>query len=111
MEAEMAIVIIQEPPIQLSAEMYDATSSRMDIDGNPPDGLISHTAGADRDGQWRIIDVWESQDAFERFRSERLLPAIAETAREFGVDPGEGPKITAYEAHHVLVPAAAHTHA
>jgi hypothetical protein len=111
MEADMAIVVIQEPPIQISAEMYDATTSRLGIDDDPPDGLIAHTAGADRDGKWRIIDVWDSQDAFDRFRGERLGPAIEQTARDFGVEMGDGPKVTAYEAHHVVVPAAAHAHA
>jgi hypothetical protein len=43
----------------------------------PPDGLIVHVAGPTDEGV-RIIDVWESEDAWQRFRSERLDPAIAE---------------------------------
>jgi hypothetical protein len=86
-------------------------TSKMDFDNEPPDGMIAHTAGADESGQWRIIDVWESRDHYDRFRQDRLGPAIEATAREFGVDPGDGPKLTAYEAHHVMVPAPAHAHA
>lgn len=41
-----------------------------------PDGLIVHTAGPTDEGV-RIIDVWESEEAWERFRAERLAPAIA----------------------------------
>jgi hypothetical protein len=42
----------------------------------PPDGLILHVAGPTDEGV-RIIDVWESDEAWLRFRSERLDPAIA----------------------------------
>jgi hypothetical protein len=41
-----------------------------------PDGLILHVAGPTDEGV-RIIDVWESEEAWLRFRSERLDPAIA----------------------------------
>ena len=41
-----------------------------------PDGLIVHVAGPTDEGV-RVIDVWESEEAWERFRSERLDPALA----------------------------------
>jgi hypothetical protein len=41
----------------------------------PIDGLIIHTAGATTTG-WRIFDVWESQDAFDRFMNEAIMPAV-----------------------------------
>jgi len=41
----------------------------------PPDGLIIHTAGATSDG-WRIFDVWESRDAFDRFNNELIMPTV-----------------------------------
>lgn len=42
----------------------------------PPAGLLVHVAGPTDDGV-RIIDVWESEEAWERFRLDRLAPAIA----------------------------------
>jgi hypothetical protein len=42
----------------------------------PPEGLILHVAGPTDEG-FRIIDVWESKQAWERFRAERLAPAVA----------------------------------
>jgi hypothetical protein len=42
----------------------------------PPAGLILHVAGPTDEGV-RIIDVWESEDAWEHFRASRLGPAIA----------------------------------
>jgi len=41
----------------------------------PIDGLIIHTAGATASG-WRIYDVWESQEAFDRFMNETIMPAV-----------------------------------
>ena len=40
-----------------------------------PEGLISHTAGA-TDSGWVVLDIWESQEAFDRFLAERLGPAM-----------------------------------
>jgi hypothetical protein len=41
-----------------------------------PPGLILHVAGPTDEGV-RIIDVWESEESWERFRAECLGPAIA----------------------------------
>jgi hypothetical protein len=41
-----------------------------------PDGLILHLAGPTDEGV-RIIHIWDSEDSWHRFRSERLAPAIA----------------------------------
>jgi hypothetical protein len=42
----------------------------------PPRGLIVHVAGPTDEGL-RTIEVWESKEAWGRFRVERLAPAIA----------------------------------
>jgi len=41
-----------------------------------PAGLILHAAGPTDEGL-RIIAVWESEPAWQHFRTERLAPAIA----------------------------------
>jgi hypothetical protein len=48
----------------------------------PPEGLILHAAGPMPDGGWRVIDVWESEEAFWRFFDKRVLPAAGELAEE-----------------------------
>jgi hypothetical protein len=40
-----------------------------------PDGLISHVV-LRRDGGLRYLDVWQSREAWERFRDERVEPAV-----------------------------------
>ncbi len=41
-----------------------------------PEGLILHVAGPTEEG-FRIIDVWETKEAWERFHAERVAPAVA----------------------------------
>jgi hypothetical protein len=102
----MATVVTQDPE-GVTLEMYDAVNTRLGVDENPPEGLMVHIAGL-VDGQLRVVDVWESMDAHDRFVEERLRPAIAEVARAAGVEPDDTPAITtAYEAHHVVIAAQA----
>ena len=42
----------------------------------PPAGLILHLAGPTDEGI-RIIDIWESPQAWQQFHSHRLQPALA----------------------------------
>ncbi len=61
---------------------YDAVMTQLGL-GSPgvqetqpwPDGIISHVAGA-TDGGWCVVDIWQSQEHFERFFGERLSPAM-----------------------------------
>ena len=57
-----------------SWEQYQGVAAEL-VDP-PPDGLILHAAGPTDEGV-PIIDVWESEEAWQRYRSERLDPAIA----------------------------------
>jgi hypothetical protein len=51
-------------------------------DGSLPDGQIFHAAGPSADG-WTIIAVHESQESWERFRDEKLMPIM-----NAGIDGG-----------------------
>ncbi len=41
----------------------------------PEPGIVSHVAGPTPDGGWRVVDVWESEEAFQRF-GQLLLPLL-----------------------------------
>ena len=58
-------------------EQYDTLHNHMNIDGDPPDGMIFHSAGP-IDGGWGVIDTWESSEKFDSFVQGRLMPAIGE---------------------------------
>ena len=60
-----------------TAEQYDALVREMGIGGQPASaipGMIFHAAGP-AEGGWRVVDVWESQEALDRFSRDRLMPA------------------------------------
>lgn len=82
-----------------TTDQYDQVNEKMDIKGNPPDGLIVHSA-ADLGGTMRVIDIWDSREAYEKFGQERLGPTVIEVV---GPDaPQVAPEIT--EPHSVLKP-------
>lgn len=68
----MAYAYVQD--VASSWDHYESVAAA--IVDPPPDGLIVHVAGPTDEGV-RIIDVWESEEAWEHFRAERLAPAIA----------------------------------
>jgi hypothetical protein len=67
-------------------DQYRAVHSKMDVDNDPPEGMIFHSAGP-IDGGWGVIDFWESRDHFNRFAEGRLQPALG----ELGEDAFQGP--------------------
>lgn len=87
---------------ELNQEVYDAVSAKVDVESNPPDGLIVHTAGQSESG-WAIFDVWDSRESFERFSQERLRPAIQAVGEERGMTPSP-PSQAIYELHHLVRP-------
>jgi hypothetical protein len=54
-------------------EQYDAVLQ--EVGEEEPDGSLVHIAGP-IDGGWRVIEVWESEAAQQRFQEERLNPAF-----------------------------------
>lgn len=78
----MAIGVLFEIP-GMTQEQYDAIAGRLTQERGlkrrsdwPVEGLVVHAAGP-TDGGWRVFDVWESAEAFERF-GQHLGPVIAE---------------------------------
>ena len=74
----MAIVVVGVIPGG-NQETYENVSAKAMSGGQLPDGCQLHVAGPVDEG-WRIITVWDSPEHLERFRNERLLPALREAA-------------------------------
>jgi heme-degrading monooxygenase HmoA len=89
----MAWGFIGELPI--SREEYDRLNAEIAED---PDGLILHTA-AERGGGMRIIDIWESEDAYRRFEQETLFPAMGRAGLEAPTD--EPPPLDTFDVHNL----------
>jgi len=99
----MAVVIITEPE-GVTLDIYDAVDEKLQMEGGPPEGLQVHIAGMDDSGQFRVIDVWDSREQHDRFRDERLIPAIREVAQERGFpEPSGPPNNNVYEAHDLMI--------
>ena len=98
----MAIALVQEFPIDgndRTTTNYDSVQERLGTE--VPDGLRYHTAGFDEQaGVFRIFTVWESAADWQRFREDRLMPAVAPMMAEGGSPPEEH----AYALHHVIEP-------
>ena len=74
----MAIAIIADLPGG-TAEFDDSMTQRLNLAGQPPAGAIARFAGPTESG-WRVISVWESEQAWETFRRERLEPALRQAS-------------------------------
>jgi hypothetical protein len=93
----MAVAVVQDWPEEetdRSTTNYDAISERLQARGEPPAGMLVHTAGFTGNG-FRIFEVWESREDFERFTGEVLMPIVNELA---GADT-RMPELTVYELH------------
>ena len=59
-------------------EQYEASIAAVHpSDGSLPEGQIFHAAGPSADG-WTILAVHESQESWEHFRDEMLMPTMSE---------------------------------
>jgi hypothetical protein len=72
------LAVIMEMEMQVTPDQYDAVDAALDPVGNPPDGMIAHSARFDGD-TLKILDIWESEQAFENFVESRLGPTIGQT--------------------------------
>jgi hypothetical protein len=73
----MAVAYVFEVP-EAGREEYDAVMEKLADRGGAP-GRLYHIAGPYEEG-WMVVDVWETQEAFEQFLTENLIPV----ARQVG---------------------------
>ena len=66
-----------------------------------PDGLIYHAAGVQENGNWQAVSIWETQEHFNRFRDERILPLVREVLGDDLADAGP-PPTESFEARHII---------
>ena len=89
----MATVMLMEWP-GVTQEQYNRVMSHLGLDSNPPSGAIFHVSGFS-EGGLRVLDIWDSQQAFERFQKERLTAAV----QKAGI--ASQPKIRFFPAHNI----------
>lgn len=93
------VVLFSSPGF--TAKDYDQVWDDLRAAGQSnPKGLISHVGFAPPEGGWSVVDVWESEEAFNEF-GKTLMPIIQKTG--VNVPP---PRVI--PAHFVLVPSSEH---
>jgi hypothetical protein len=92
----MAVVIVNEMEGGSQA-LYDQVNPKVLEGGNLPDGCQLHIAGPYENG-WRVITVWDSEERFQQFRDEKLIPAWREVAGEDRI----APSISADPVHNLI---------
>ena len=96
----MPVAVVQdwvEEETDRSTTNYDATHERV-MQSGPIEGFLLHTAGFTGRG-FRIFEVWETREHYDRFVEERLMPIIEEIAPS----DSRQPELTVYELHGFVV--------
>ena len=81
----------------ITQDQYNQVMRTLDLDRTPPSGGILHVAGFTK-GTLHVLDVWESQQGFEKFQKDRLMPAV----QKIGISTQ--PKVQFYPAHNIYAP-------
>ena len=90
----MPVAVVQDwlgEETDRSTTNYDAIHERL-MQGGPIEGFVLHTAGFTGHG-FRIFEVWETREQYDRFIEERLMPII----REIGPSEAREPEGAVYE--------------
>ena len=88
-----------EPSEDRSTPTYDGVQAELDVAGDPPDGLIFHSAGFGENGAFRIYEVWESREQAEAFFNDRIMPAVQKVTDG---DPNPPAVQELYELHNLV---------
>jgi hypothetical protein len=92
----MAVVVVAEVDGG-SQEFFEKVSGQAMPDAQLPEGCQIQIAGP-IEGGWRIITVWDTEDQYNQFRNDKLIPAL----REAGEGDRIAPTITTQPVHRVL---------
>jgi hypothetical protein len=92
----MAVVVVNEVA-GFEQGMYDKVTDQVMPGGQLPEGCQVHIAGPGDTG-WRVITVWGSDEEFQQFRNEKLIPAI----KELGGGDIVAPKVESKEVYKLI---------
>lgn len=70
----MSIGLVFEGSAVTQAQ-YDQVAKEVSPDNKRPNGMLYHAAGSSPTG-WRVVEIWESQEAADRFLKEKLGEAL-----------------------------------
>ena len=77
----MAIAMTFDGP-GVSQAQYDQVRKEVSPDNKRPAGMLYHVGGPTKTG-WRVTEVWESQEAADRFFKQTLGESLKKAAITF----------------------------
>jgi len=87
----MPYAFVQDVPID--AAFYGRIRAGLGVE--PPKGLISHVVIERADGGLRYVDIWESEQDWDRFVEDRLHPVVHRLLADvFGDDLPAEPEVS-----------------
>jgi len=89
----MAVAVIMDFS-GATLDQYDEVIEKMDLGGRVPENAHFHWVAPADDGM-RVVDVWETREAFDAFAQEKIGPLTAEA----GISE---PSMEFYEVHNTL---------
>jgi hypothetical protein len=93
----MAVLRLARRP-EATTALYDAITSRLDLDEHPPEGLIMHTV-CELDGVLTVVEVWLSEQHADRWDREHRIPAVE------GISGSKAEPVASHSVHNLVVPA------
>ena len=99
----MAIGTITRFSENMGPEQYDAVQAQLDIEGEPVEGLIFHSAG-ELEGRFQVFNVWETRENFDRFVTDRLRPAMVAAMGEEKVAALPDAEVIEASVHNYVIP-------
>jgi hypothetical protein len=73
----MKRILVQFDFQSVTSQQYDNVWKDLKTAGYAnPHGLISHVSAEKPNGGWKVVDIWESEDAFQTF-GQTLMPILA----------------------------------
>ena len=97
----MSVLIVQSMPAGFDTDTYDQISAKARVNAEPPKGMIFHALGTSDRGQV-IVDVWESEEAFDDFREGRLNPAMESIVGSEAFAAMPTPERQFYGVHNIM---------
>ncbi len=81
----------------LTPEQYDQLREVVGWERDKPEGGVLHAATFYSDGA-RIFDVWDSEEAFQNFVQERIMPGVQQVGLQ------AEPSVQTYPVHALFTP-------
>ena len=91
---------------QFDAGTYDKMMGEMGlgtVESPFPPGCIAHIAGPQGDAGWRVVDVWETEDAANAFYGSDQFAPVSSSPEAAGI------RTTPWTIHRVQIPVAVTT--